>query len=90
MRHPFSSNRVLDCRSGSLQWSQQLSARTKGNDEMKRTRECRRLGEAEIGTGYNNPSICVSDDRTVEELNVGIAGCLLLARKQPRQRRMSW
>ena len=51
-------------------------ARTKRNDEMRRQRECRRLGEAEDETMCDNPSIYVLDHRVVEELNVGSACCL--------------
>ena len=64
-------------------------ARTKKNDEMKKKRVSRRLGEAEHKTECDDPSICVLDDLAVEELNVGSACCLLLSRKRSRRRRMS-
>ena len=64
-------------------------ARTKKNDEMKKKRVSRRLGEAEDKTECDDPSICVLDDLAVEELNVGSACCLLLSRKRSRRRRMS-
>ena len=61
-------------------------ARTKKNEEMKKKRVSRRLGEAEDKTECDDPSICVLDDLVVEELNVGRACCLLLSRKRPRRR----
>ena len=51
-------------------------ARTKRNEEMKRKRVSRRLGEAEDETVCEDPSICVVDDCAMEELNVGSASCL--------------
>ena len=51
-------------------------ARTKRNEEMKRKRVYRRLGEAEDETVCEDPSISMLDDCAMEELNVGSAGCL--------------
>ena len=65
-------------------------ARAKRNEEMKRKRVPRRLGEAEDCIRCGDSSTCVLDDHAVEELNVGSAGCLPKARKRQRQRRMSW
>ena len=51
-------------------------ARTKRNEEMIRKRVCRRPGEVEDGTLCHNPSICVLDDRAMEESSNGSVGCL--------------
>ena len=64
-------------------------ATMKRKEEIKRKRVSRRLGEAKDKTVREDPSICVLDERTMEELNVGNACCLLPARKRSRQRRMS-
>ena len=54
-------------------------ARTKRNDEMKKKRVSRRLGEAEDKTECDDPSICVLDD-----LAVDVVMCVPLGR--PAQR----
>ena len=51
-------------------------ARTKRNEEMKRKRVSRRLGEVEDEIVCENPSICVLDDHAMEELNIRSASCL--------------
>ena len=65
-------------------------ARTKRNEELKKKRVSRHLGQAEDETECDDPSICVSDNLALEELNVGSACCLLLSKKRPRRRRPDW
>ena len=86
---PFPQTKFLKAETAAYSGVDSRVARTKRNDEMKKKRVSRRLGEAEDKTECDDPSICVSDDLAVEELNVGSACCLLLSRKRPRQRRMS-
>ena len=61
----------------------------KRNEEIKKKRVYRRLGEAEDKTEREDPCICVLDDRAVEELNVGTVCCLLLSKKRPTRKRIS-
>ena len=51
-------------------------ARMKRNEEMKKNRVSRLLGEAEDKTKWDDPSICMLHDCAMEELNVGSVGCL--------------
>ena len=61
-------------------------ARMKRNEEIKKKRVSRGLGEAEDKTECDDPSISVLEDLAVEELNVGSACCLLLSKKRSRRR----
>ena len=77
---PFPQTKSLKAEAAAYTGGDNQVTRTKENDEMRRKRVCKRLNEAEDETMCDDLSICVLDDRAMEELNVGSAGCLLLSR----------